>query len=96
MHRREGTNKHRRLHLFYHFGNMQVTCKITETLYHTILTLAVSSLAVMPSVIPIKMEWKMTPHSNVIEAVVYRRRCSSASLGSSGMYRADEGFSVLE
>ena len=33
---------------------------------------------------------------NAIEAVVYRRRCSSASLGSSGIYRADEGLAALE
>ena len=28
MHRRKGTTEHRRLQLFYHFSNMQVTYRI--------------------------------------------------------------------
>ena len=35
----------------------------------------------MPSVIPIKMEWKITPHSNVMEAVVVTQTLQLSLLG---------------
>lgn len=36
--------------------------------------LTVSALLLIPIVIPMKMEWNMTPASNVVDITVYSRR----------------------